>query len=141
MRDLLSAGYDVEPQVWVGRYRLDMVVCDPGTQVAVECDGDRYFGFEKISEDLWRQAVLERVGWRFIRIRSSRYFRDPKATMADVIARLDALGVHPRTMSEPATESHSPFLKDEIVRKAWDIMRERGWLREAETPETGKVRR
>jgi len=136
-RDLLLAGYNVEPEVWVGRYRLDMVVCGPGTQVAVECDGDRYFGFEKISEDLWRQAVLERVGWRFIRIRSTRYFCDPKATMADVVARLNALGVRPRAKSERAKESHLPFVRDEIVRRAWEIMRKRGWLVEPETSETG----
>src|SRR5207247_4173037 len=79
IRDLMSAGYEVQPQVWVGRYRLDMVVRSRGAQVAVECASDRQHGFGKVGDDLARQAVLERVGRRFVRIGGSRYFRDPKA--------------------------------------------------------------
>lgn len=33
--------YVVEPQVWVGRYRIDIVVSDGRAQVAIECDGVR----------------------------------------------------------------------------------------------------
>ena len=43
----------------VGKYRIDFVVGDGAKQVAVECDGDRYHGYEQIPEDMARQAVLE----------------------------------------------------------------------------------
>ncbi len=60
----------------------------------VECDGDRYHPHEKLAEDMERQAILERVGWRFIRIRGTELTRDPAATMSTVceqLARLELL--------------------------------------------------
>ncbi len=43
-----------------------------------------------------KQTILERVGWRFIRIRASEYFTHPKATMETLIKRLERLGVKPQ---------------------------------------------
>ena len=42
MERVVRSGYRVEPQVWVGSYRIDIVVSSSAGQVAVECDGDRY---------------------------------------------------------------------------------------------------
>jgi len=127
----MSAGYELQPQVWVGRSRLGMVVRSRGAQVGIECDGDRHHGFEKIGDDLARQAVLERVGWRFVRIRGSRYFRDPKATMTQVRARLHSLGVTPAlALNDGAAANEACPLRDQIIRSAWEIMRQQGWLGE-----------
>jgi very-short-patch-repair endonuclease len=129
LRDLLAVGYDVEPQVWVGRYRLDFVIRSGGRQVAFECDGDRYHGFEKIGDDLARQAVLERAGWRFVRVRGSQYFRDPKWTMKQACERLAQLGIEPSSSEREGTGNiGSDPVTTTLLQRAWEIMRERAWV-------------
>jgi very-short-patch-repair endonuclease len=95
MRRLIAEGYDVHPQWQVGHFRIDLVVAGGGKRLAVECDGDRFHPSEKLHEDLERQAVLERLGWTFVRIRGSRFFREPDAAMEPVFAKLRALGIPP----------------------------------------------
>ena len=110
---LQSAGFKVTPQFKVGGYRLDFVISgDSDSRAALECDGDRYHPIEKLPEDMARQAILERLGWKFIRIRGSEYFRDPAATMQQVQTRLSALGIIP---SAQRKESESPKVADEII--------------------------
>lgn len=93
---LVDRGYRLVQQWKVGAYRLDMVaVCGKKT-VAIECDGERYHSGEaKIREDMERQTILERLGWRFIRIRGSEYFRNPETTMDRVIKELTAYEIFP----------------------------------------------
>ncbi|GMW05522.1 MAG: hypothetical protein AMXMBFR8_03190 [Nevskiales bacterium] len=129
LKRLMAANYDVRPQVWVGKYRIDFVVCSGQQEVAVECDGDRYHGFDDIMDDMSRQAVLERAGWRFIRIRGTRFFFDPEETMAAVFAELERLGISSAAIAP--TDGAQPAgmdLRDVVVRRAWEIMRERGWI-------------
>ena len=42
-----------------------------------------------------RQTILERLGWRFIRIRGSEYYRDPEKTMERVVTALEEMGLRP----------------------------------------------
>jgi very-short-patch-repair endonuclease len=127
---LVGAGYRVAPQVWVGHYRVDLVVSDDKGQVAVECDGDRFHGVDEIPFDMARQAVLERAGWRFIRIRGTRFYRDPERTMGWVQAELDRLGVSPGgELVDAATLDHrARGFRERVVSRAWEVMREQGWL-------------
>jgi very-short-patch-repair endonuclease len=127
---LLDAGYRVEPQVWVGHYRIDMVVSDDKAQVALECDGDRFHAADRIAEDMARQAVLERAGWRFIRVRGTRYYRDPEGTMRWVVDELARLGIEPSSAAAPASTLADKAFQETIVRRAWAIMGELGWLEE-----------
>jgi very-short-patch-repair endonuclease len=126
---LIAGGFRVTPQVWVGRYRLDIVVSDDADQVVIECDGDRFHGLDQIPEDLARQAVLERAGWRFIRVRGTRFYRDPDKTMAWVFSELARFGIKQSAVSaaEPTDETASEF-RDAVLRRAWEIMREAGWI-------------
>lgn len=126
---LITAGYRVEPQVWAGRYRIDMVISDGNSQVALECDGDRYHGFEEIPADMARQAVLERVGWRFVRIRGTKFYREPDATMEWVFHELARLGVEPAgALPETGEQDEKSLaLRDRVIRRAWEIMQEEGW--------------
>ncbi|HOG02502.1 MAG TPA: hypothetical protein PLL14_00900, partial [Accumulibacter sp.] len=39
--------------------------------------------------------VLERLGWQFVRIRGSAFFRNPEAAMRPVFDRLAALAIPP----------------------------------------------
>ena len=78
MQRLLERGYRVQGQVGSIGYRIDMVVEGADRRrLAVECDGDRYHGPEQWRQDMRRQRVLERVGWRFWRCFASSFYRDP----------------------------------------------------------------
>lgn len=94
-RDLVSKGYHIVPQWKVGSYRIDMVAISGDSKVAIECDGELYHtGYDKVLEDMERQTILERLGWRFIRIRGSEYYRNPKDTIELVISELDEYGIN-----------------------------------------------
>jgi hypothetical protein len=88
----------------VGHFRIDMVVENDARRLAVECDGDRYRSTESLDEDTARQAVLERLGWQFVRIRGSSFYRDPDATLQRVFDRLRELGIEPTRLEEEEEE-------------------------------------
>jgi len=88
IRRLMNAGYRVRPQYPAGSLRIDIVVEGGGNRLAIECDGDRYHPIEKLPEDMERQAILERLGWRFVRLRGSHFFRAPDEAMEAVFERL-----------------------------------------------------
>lgn len=95
---LAVKGYHLVQQWSVGAYRLDMVAICGNRKVAIECDGERYHsGEDKIREDMERQTILERMGWHFIRIRGSEYYRNPEQTMKRVMAVLTEEGIEPET--------------------------------------------
>ncbi|MRR54186.1 MAG: DUF559 domain-containing protein [Deltaproteobacteria bacterium] len=95
MKRLIDAGYRVKAQWQVGYYRIDLVVEGDGKRLAIECDGDRYHPLEKLEDDLARQTVLERLGWQFVRIRGSAFYRSPYDAMKPVFERLEELGIPP----------------------------------------------
>ncbi|MCS7157100.1 MAG: AAA domain-containing protein [Blastocatellia bacterium] len=122
---LTQRGYRVRAQWVVGCYRIDLVVEDESGRVAIECDGDRYHPIEQIPKDLQRQAILERLGWRFIRIRGSEFYRDRETTLQRVVQELERLGIHPRRRfsdweDEDRRDKNAPShsLADEIIRMA-----------------------
>jgi len=101
LKELTNAGYRVTTQVEVGYFRIDMVVEGQGKRLAVECDGDRYHPIEKLSEDMNRQSILERLGWKFSRIRGSAFYRNPDAAMQSVYAKLNELEILPASHDSP----------------------------------------
>jgi very-short-patch-repair endonuclease len=124
IESLIASNYRAKAQVAVGYYRIDIVVYGRKGRVALECDGDRYHPVEKIPEDMARQAILERLGWRFIRVRGSQFFRDRKGTMSYVYSKLQELGIDP---IGPETHEESPDgleLKERVIRRAFQLRRE-----------------
>jgi very-short-patch-repair endonuclease len=103
-RRLTARGYRVTPQVGSLGYRIDLVVEGRGDRrLAVECDGDKYHGPERWADDMQRQRVLERVGWRFWRCWASSFTLDPEACMEDLFATMTAMGIEPIGGDAPAT--------------------------------------
>jgi very-short-patch-repair endonuclease len=96
MRRLLDRGYRVQGQVGSLGFRIDMVVeGGDGRRLAIECDGDRFHGPEQWREDMRRQRVLERVGWRFWRCFASSFYRDTDTVMSELFDTISRLGIEP----------------------------------------------
>jgi very-short-patch-repair endonuclease len=92
---LIDAGYKVIPQWKVGSYRIDMVIEGNGKRLAVECDGDKWHTLDNLQDDLNRQAILERLGWNFVRIRGTQFYRNPEQAMQPVFEQIKSMGITP----------------------------------------------
>ena len=128
---LVSEGYHIKQQWEVGAYRIDMVALFQDKKIAIECDGEKWHSTEEqIKQDMERQSILERCGWEFIRIRGSKYFKNPESTMKDVIDELNKKGIYPEKM-----ESENYLIKEEellnkVKTKAFEILQ--SWNNSAE---------
>lgn len=84
VHDALSErGWKIDLQVGCSGYRIDLGVIDnnkPGRYLAgIECDGANYHsGKSARDRDRLRQAVLEGLGWKIIRIWSTDWWIDKK---------------------------------------------------------------
>jgi very-short-patch-repair endonuclease len=128
LQRLLATGYRVQTQWPVGAYRIDLVVEGRTGRLAVECDGEKYHTPEQLQRDLDRQGVLERLGWKFVRIRGSVFFRDPDAALAPVFAKLDQLGIEP--VGEGIAPPDPSGVVERIRRQAESLRAQ--WQREKE---------
>lgn len=123
-KKLLARNYKIEQQHKVGAYSIDMVILQDGRKIAIECDGERWHsGEEKVREDMERQTILERLGWEFIRIRGSEYYRNPEAAMERVFNQLSIMGITPE-YQEVETEIVNYELKDKVIRRVQSILLE-----------------
>lgn len=97
MFDLLyQRGFRVNTQVRVGNFRIDLVVeGDNDQRIAIECDGDRYHGPDKWSEDIMRQRILERAGWTVWRCFASRFVRSRQQVIDELADFLAARSIQP----------------------------------------------
>ncbi|WP_194724092.1 AAA domain-containing protein [Noviherbaspirillum malthae] len=94
--ELVKRGYRVQPQVPCGGYHIDFVVeGNEGRRLAIECDGDRFHGPGKWSDDMLRQRVLERAGWTFWRCFASSFVRRRNEVLEDLEQTLERLGIEP----------------------------------------------
>lgn len=120
---LAVRGYHLVQQWKVGAYRLDMVAVCGKKRVAIECDGERWHSGEaKIREDMERQTILERLGWRFIRIRGSEYYRDAEQTMQRVIQELTDFEIMPEETQEFAPRTRDTELLQRVKTRAHALM-------------------
>lgn len=122
MKHLISSGYKIIPQWHVGAYRIDMVAIYKDKKIAIECDGDKYHTDEQLESDMNRQAILERLGWRFIRIRGSQFFQDEVGTMNHVMTKLNEAEIYPE-QNEDDSQAVEELLKETIIREAESILR------------------
>ncbi|MCQ2505839.1 MAG: AAA domain-containing protein [Lachnospiraceae bacterium] len=120
---LADRGYHLVQQWKVGAYRLDMVAMCGKKTVAIECDGERWHSGEaKIREDMERQTILERLGWRFIRIRGSEYYSNSEKTMERVFAELTNYGIEPEAADVTAPETRNTELLNRVKNRAGIIL-------------------
>jgi len=108
---LVDLGYRVTAQVKAGAYRIDMVVEGADdTRLAIECDGDEFHGPDRWPADMQRQRILERAGWVFWRCFASTWSLRKDDVLAELRARLHAMGIEPAGAQErtpPAVENRN----------------------------------
>ena len=95
-RELRRKGWQVQPQIGVSAYRIDLGVVHPdeaGRYLAgIECDGAMYHSSAYARErDKIRQAVLEGLGWKLIRIWSTDWWTNKAKALEDVDIELRLL--------------------------------------------------
>jgi very-short-patch-repair endonuclease len=130
LRRLLEANFRVIPQFRVGHYRIDLVVVGGGKRLAIECDGERTHGPEKLLDDMERQANLERLGWRFVRIRGSLFFRDEDRALRPLFQRLSELGITPNLQLQTDARPFDETIQ-QVVRRAQELRSQ--WRQQSES--------
>jgi very-short-patch-repair endonuclease len=101
-RVLAERGYQVAPQAEVNGWRVDLVVSGGQARIAVECDGDNPVPEEQAAFEFARERELRRAGWRFVRIRQSRFELDPEAALAPLWETLAEAGIDPAATAATA---------------------------------------
>lgn len=92
---LREHGHQVVTQVGVKGFSIDLAVrhpSGPGFLCGIECDGATYHSHRSARDrDRLRQEILERLGWKILRVWSTDWFRDPRGELARLVKRVDAL--------------------------------------------------
>jgi very-short-patch-repair endonuclease len=130
---LREAGYQITQRYMVGEYVIDLVVEDGnGNRIALQCDGDREQTMEAVEEEMAFHQMLRRLGWDFIRVRGSEFFRDREEAIKKLQRRLQEVGIAPIDPDEDAQtksaeenkQSEEPLHKRvikraELIRNRW----------------------
>ena len=75
---LIDKGFEVDTQVGIGGYRIDLAIKIKGRYVlGIECDGKLYHSSKSARErDIHRQKYLESRGWKIHRIWSPNWWNN-----------------------------------------------------------------
>lgn len=90
---LVEKGYDVDTQVGIGGYRIDLAIRRNGKYIlGIECDGQLYHSSKSARErDYHRQKYLESRGWHIYRIWSTNWWKNSKGEIYKVCNFIDNL--------------------------------------------------
>lgn len=94
--ELNKAGYDIDFQVGVAGFFIDVAVKHPSRPgiyiMGIECDGATYHSLQSIRDrDRLRQEILESKGWNIRRIWSTDWFKDHKTIINSIVQDLRRL--------------------------------------------------
>ncbi len=104
---LRDRGLNVDQQVGVSAYRIDMAIRDPRDRsryvLGIECDGATYHSARSARDrDVLRQQVLRGQGWRLHRLWSTDWWRDPARSIDAALRSLEQAQQAPVEQSVPA---------------------------------------
>ncbi|CAM5440736.1 hypothetical protein TMEC54S_03234 [Thauera mechernichensis] len=120
---LEERGYALQPQVGTAGYFIDLAVKDPEKPgryiLAIECDGASYHSARSARDrDRLRQGVLESLGWKFHRIWSTDWFRNPQKEVERAIAAIERAKsdfdapIQPKSAAEPIAVIHRSAVEE-----------------------------
>lgn len=87
---LIARGADVERNVGMGNYKLDLAVKNAKGEyvIGIECDDSLLEKNAKARErDVMRRKFLESRGWKVVRVWSSDFYRNPEKTVTDILSK------------------------------------------------------
>jgi very-short-patch-repair endonuclease len=140
-----SSEHALDPEAWErelqkGAYSIDLVVSGSERRLAIECDGEQFHGAGKLQEDLERQAILERLGWTFVRIRGSLFFQDEDRALQPLFRRFKELGVAPELVTSSAsTEQPDADVVERIIHRAEELRRSWNQVKENSSQSAKRV--
>lgn len=104
---LTDKGYHVTPQTKVGAFRINLVVeGDSDSRLAIECDGDQYHSYDRWENDIRRQRILERAGWKFWRCFASTFIMKRREVIADLLTTLNELNIYPSNSTKDINRNY-----------------------------------
>ncbi len=123
---LTKANFRTIQHAKVGEYVVDLVVeGGQGKRVAIRCDGDRRQDDEEVAEAMERQLTLERLGWQFIRLRGSEFFRNPDEVIKKVARRLKEVDIEPvGPKADAPPPAQGDGLEEKVIKRA-ELIRSR----------------
>ena len=110
---LRKRGWEIRTQIGISKFRIDLGVIHPdhpGSFLAgVECDGATYHSSPTARDrDRVRQAILENLKWRLVRIWSTDYFIDPERSLDRIHEKLEVLLTESRELEAVNKEQPIP---------------------------------
>lgn len=90
---LTEKGYQVDTQVGIGGYRIDLAIKIDGKYIlGIECDGRLYHSSKSARErDYHRQKYLESRGWKIHRIWSPNWWKHPEQEIEKICTVVSGL--------------------------------------------------
>lgn len=112
-RALRERGWEVHPQIGSAGFWVDLGIADPeapGRYLAgIECDGATYHSSATARDrDRLRQAVLEGLGWTILRVWSTDWFHQPRATIDRLHEQLERVAKRRPAPRSPRPEPPRP---------------------------------
>ena len=95
-RRLREKGYRVDTQVGHSGYKIDLAIINPKDEtkyiLGVECDGASFHSAKSVKErDVMRQEFLEKKGWKFARIWSRNWWKNPEQEISKIVSKVNDL--------------------------------------------------
>lgn len=91
-KELKNNKIDITSHLKIGKYEIDFVVNDKNAKkIAIECDGDELKSKEEYEEEMAKQEVLTRCGWKFIRLRASQFYANKDKTVFELINKINSI--------------------------------------------------
>ncbi len=95
-RSLQSAGYQVVQNMAVGSLNVPVAAISGTKRVIIACDGEHWVdSIKEAAAQRYNQAVLERLGWQFIRVRGSNWYLNPEKALGKLQEDLASAGIVP----------------------------------------------
>ena len=117
---LRANGWTIRTQIGVSKFRIDLGVVHPDKPgeflAGIECDGAAYHSSASARDrDRVRHIILERLGWRLLRVWSTDWFIDPGTRLDQLHHDLEALLEQVREEDRLAAEAAAASAEKDAV--------------------------